>query len=262
MVREPAPQLSPSLLTLVSIAAFASALVGLTRQVLGQSIATRLLASEWFVTSTFAHVSTPARLAGACGTLATLLLGGLAALLIRVDNRLTAGWYFFWTFGCVSLMNSGRLLYSAITNTGDWSAVIASFHPAALWRILIGAAGVFIYRPAMRFAVSTARGLIEGRELSYRQLWLLIVVTYLTTSIVLTAGAILDPINTGLMPRAVLAASFGLNLGLLFIPAFISEPVDLRPSLRQSISFSWLWVILGAAATAAFLAGLGRAIRF
>jgi hypothetical protein len=78
---------------------------------------------------------------------------------------------------------------------------------------------------------------------------------------VLTVGAVLDPINTGLVSRAVLAASFGLNFGLLFIPAFISEPVELRPFLRQSISFSWIWVILGAAATAAFLAGLGRAIR-
>ncbi len=90
----------------------------------------------------FAQVNTPARLAGACGTLAILFLGGMAALLVRVDKRFTSSWYFLWVFACVSLMNSGRLLYSAISGTGDWSVVIAMFNPPWLWRTLLAAAGV------------------------------------------------------------------------------------------------------------------------
>ena len=255
-------RIPPNLLTLISIAAFASALVGLVRQVLGYAIATRFLAAGWVsASSTFAQVNTPIRLAGAFGTLTTLLLGGVASILIRLDKRLNAGWYFLWVFGCVSFMNSGRLLYSAITNTGEWSVVLASFESPGMWRFLIAIVGLYIYRPALRFAVSSARDLIEARELAYRDLWLLVFTAYFTAGSVLTAGAVLNPVNNGVVVVAVAAASFGLNLGLLIIPAFISEPVEseIRPG---AISFSWLWLILGAAACAAFLGGLGRAIRF
>jgi hypothetical protein len=250
-----------SLPTLVSIAACAAALAGMARQVIGQAVATRLLAADWISSSSaLAQVHSPTRLAGVCGTLATLFLGAGAALLIRVDKRLTAGWYFLWVFGCVSLMNSGRLLYSALTGTGDWAVVIASFHSPWLWRIAIAAAGVFIYRPALRFAVTTLRDLIEGRELAYRDLWPLILAAYLAAGMVLTAGAALDPVNKGLVAVAVVFASFGLNLGLLVIPAFIPEPVESVPITAHAIGFSWLWLFLGVATSAAFVAGLGRVI--
>jgi hypothetical protein len=253
----------PNLLTLISIAAFASALVGIIRQMVGQAIATRVLSADWISASPiFAQVNTPTRLAGACGTLATLVLGGIAALVIRADNRLTRGWYFLWVFGCVSLMNSGRLLYSAITDTGDWSVVIESFHPPWLWRVLIAFAGVIIYRPALRFAVGSLRALVLRGEVAYRELWSLILATYVTASSVLTAGALLDPINPGAVKLAVAAASFGLNCGLFVIPAFISAPVEPGCTTTRPISFSWIWLVLGASASIAFFAGVGRAVRF
>ena len=85
---------SPDILALVSIAACASALVGLARQILGQAIATRLMATNWFSSSsTLAQMNSPVRLAGACGTLATVALGGVAAMFVRTDKRLTAGWF-------------------------------------------------------------------------------------------------------------------------------------------------------------------------
>jgi len=262
-VAKPFPQRTPpNLLTLISVAAFASALVGLVRQVLGYAIATRFVAAGWVSASAaFAQVNSPTRLAGAFGTLTTLLLGGVASILIRMDKRLTGGWYFLWVFGCVSFMNSGRLLYSAITNTGEWSVVLASFQSPWIWRLLIAIVGLYIYRPALHFAVNSARELIEARELAYRDLWLLVFTAYFTASAVLTAGAVFNPVNNGVVVLAVAAASFGLNLGLLVIPAFISEPVEseIRPN---AISFSWLWLIMGAAACAAFLGGVGRAIRF
>jgi hypothetical protein len=254
---------SPEIVALFSIAACASALVGLTRQILGQAIASRLLAADWFSSSsTLAHMNSPVRLAGACGTLATMMLGGVAALFVRIDKRLSAGWYFLWVFGCVSLMNSGRLLYSAISGTGDWSVVVNSFESPWAWRIGIALIGVFIYRPALQFAVRSLRDLIESRELAYRDLWRVVLMAYLTASAVLTAGAVLDPASTGVVVLAVVAASFGLHLGLLVVPAFISEPVERSLVKSQPIIFNWAWVLVTAAVTAAFFAGLGRAIHF
>jgi hypothetical protein len=257
----PLQQTPPSLLTLISIAVIASAFVGFARQVLGPAIAARFADASWVTGSAiFAQVNTPTRFAGACGTLAILVLGGIAALLVRVDKRFTSSWYFLWVFACVSLMNSGRLLYSALSDTGDWSAVIAMFNPPWLWRTMLAAAGVFIYRPALRFTVTTLRGLIENAELAYRDLWRLVLAAYLAAGVLFTAGAILDRANHGVIVIGVVAASFGLNLGLLVVPAFISEPVESQPTLTRAMPFSWFWLIFALAAAAAFLAGLGHTI--
>jgi hypothetical protein len=253
----------PNLLTLISIAAVASAFAGIAREVIGHAIADRLIGTDWVSNSTFfAQVNTPARLAGACGTLSNLVLGGLAALLVRVDKRFTSGWYFLWVFGCVSLMNSGRLLYSSISGAGDLSVVIAAFNPPWLWRILLAVAGIFIYRPALRFAVTALRELLVRGEVAYRDLWRLTLAAYFTASVLLTAGAVLNPVNSGLVVIGVVAASFGLNFGLLLIPAFISQPVESEPIVTRSMPFHWFWFSFGLAAAAAFLAGLGRVIRF
>jgi hypothetical protein len=262
-VEVPRRRTRPSLLTLISIAAVASAFAGIARQVIGHAIAVRLAAAPWMSTSpVFAQVNTPARLAGACGTLANLVLGGIAALLVRADKRLTSSWYFLWVFASVSLMNSGRLLYSAISGTGDWSVIVSTLSSPWLWRVLLAAVGVFIYRPALRFAVKTLRVLIENGELAYRDLFRLVLAAYLTASVLLTAGAALDSVNQALVGIGVVGASFGLNLGLLFIPAFISEPVEFGKAATRAMPFSWLWLIFACGAAGAFLAGLGRAIRF
>jgi hypothetical protein len=254
---------APSLLTLISIAAVAAAFVGITREAIIHAVAVRLASGALVSTSgVFAQVNTPTRLAGTSATLATLALGGLAALLVRADNRFTTGWYFLWVFGSVCLMNSGRLLYSAITSTGDWSVVIATFNPPWLWRILIGTAGIVIYRPALRFATANLRGLIQNREVAYRDLWRLVLPAYLTASVLLTAGAVINMLKQGFVDIPVVAASFGLNFGFLVIPAFISEPVAFEPTAPRPMPFSWLWLICALAAATAFLAGLGRAIPF
>jgi hypothetical protein len=250
------------MLTLISIAAAAVALIGFVREVIGRAIAARLAEADWFLTSTvFAQLNTPARLAGVCGTLVNLVLGGMAALLVRIDKRFTSGWYFLWVFGCVSLMRSGRLLYSAITGTGDWSAIILRFNPPWLWRTLLTAAGIFIYRPAIRFAVSALRDLVVRREVAYQDLWRLVLAAYITASILLTAGTVLQPANGGVIEVGALGASFGANLGLLIVPAFISQPVESEQIVTRSIPFNWLWLTFGFAGALAFLAGWGRAIR-
>jgi hypothetical protein len=262
-VEAPRQQTPPNLRTLISIAAAAAALVGFARDVIGHAIAARLGDADWFSTSTvFAQLNTPARLAGVCGTLATLVLGGMAALLVRIDKRFTSGWYFLWVFGCVSLMNSGRLLYAAITGTGDWSTIIMNFSSPWFWRILLAAAGIFIYRPALRFAVIALRDLVVRREVAHQDLWRLVLAAYLTASTLLTIETALRPVNGGLGEIAVVSASFGLNLGLLIVPAFISQPVETERIVTRTMSFDWLWLTFGLAAAIAFLSGLGRAIRF
>src|ERR1700693_2379155 len=76
-VEAPRQHTPPNLRILISIAA--AALVGFARDVIGHAIAARLGDADWFSTSTvFAQLNTPARFAGVCGTLANLVLGGMA----------------------------------------------------------------------------------------------------------------------------------------------------------------------------------------
>jgi hypothetical protein len=257
---------APSMLTLTSIAAVAAAFVGMAREVVTHAVAMHLASGGFSSGGVFAQANSPTRVAGVCGTVATLALGGLAALLVRADNRFTTGWYFLWVFGCVSLMNSGRLLYSAISNSGDWAVVVSKFSSPWLWRILLGAAGVVIYRPALRFGTAAVRALIQNREVAYRDLWRLILSAYVSASILLTAQAILNslnnPGNKGFVDIAVVGASFGLNLGFLVIPALISEPVEFEPFVPRAMPFSWIWLFGALVAAAAFFGGLGRAISF
>jgi hypothetical protein len=251
----------PNLLTLISIAAVASALIGFARETIGHAIAAHLADADWFSTSTvFAQLNTPARLSGACGTLVNLALGGIAAVLVRIDRRFTSGWYFLWVFGCVSLMSSGRLLYSAISGTGDWSVIILRFNPPWLWRTLLAAAGIVIYRPALRFAVAALRDLVIRRELAYQDSWRLVLAAYLTASTLFTVRAVLRPVNGGVVEVGILGVSFGVNLGLLVVPALISKPVESDQIVTRSIPLNWLWLTFGFAFAIAFLAGLGRAI--
>ena len=260
-VEAPRQHTPPNLRILISIAA--AALVGFARDVIGHAIAARLGDADWFSTSTvFAQLNTPARFAGVCGTLANLVLGGMAALLVRIDKRFTSGWYFLWVFGCVGLMNSGRLLYAAITGTRDWSTIIMNFSSPWFWRILLAAAGIFIYRPALRFAVIALRDLVVRREIAYQDSRRLVLAAYLTSSALLTAETALHPVNGGLVDIAVVSTSFGINLGLLIAPAFISQPIETEPIVTRSLPFDWLWLTFGFAAAIAFLAGLGRAIHF
>jgi hypothetical protein len=247
---------------LISIAAVAAALAAIAREVIGHAVAARVVGSDWFASSIFGEVNTPARIAGVCGTLANLVLGGMATLLLRLNKRFTSGWYFLWVFGCVSLMNSGRLLYSAISGTGDWSVVISTFTSPWLWRIVLAAAGVFIYSPAVSFAVAAMRDLIVRREIAYQDVWRLALVAYLTASGLLTAAAALNPVNDTLVALAVVGTSFGLNFGLLLVPLFISEPVQSKSTVTRPVPFNWLWLVLGLTAAAALLSGLGRVVRF
>jgi hypothetical protein len=249
-------------LTLISIATCAASLVGLSRQIFGQAIATRLIAAGWLTTAPrVAQLESPIRLANACGTLFTLFLGGFAALLVRADKRLSGAWYFFWVFGGLCLMNSGRLLYSAISGTGDWAAVLTTLEGAWVLRIGLAMIGVFIYRPGVQFAATHMRVLVECREVAFRELWPLTLCAYVIGSTILTVGAVFDPSKVPNSSPALVAASFALNLGFVVVPAFISEPVEPRPRTnRGRIDFSWQWLLAAVICAAAFIGGLGRAI--
>jgi hypothetical protein len=51
---------APNLLMLISIAAVAPALAAIAREVIGHAVAARVVGSDWFASSIFGEVNTPA----------------------------------------------------------------------------------------------------------------------------------------------------------------------------------------------------------
>ena len=69
-------------------------------------------------------------------------------ILWRLFLVLAMAFNLFWGAGCFIL--------SAVTNTGDWAFVLRQLElePVWVWRLAIGALGIFIYRRAMRLLAS------------------------------------------------------------------------------------------------------------
>jgi hypothetical protein len=259
----PIQRIPPNLLTLISVSAVAAAFAGIAHHALGHAIADSLAGINLpYVSSVFAQVDTSTRFAAACGTLANLALGGMAALLLRGNNRFTTGSYFLWVFGSLSLMKSGYLLYSAISGTGDWAVAISTLNPPWLWRIAIGIAGIFIYRPAVRFAVSVFQGFVRNGEVAYQDLWRLALTAYVTSGILLMTAAVLNPVSRGLILIGGVGASFGLSFGMVLVPAFIRRPLEPQTTATRYMPFSWFWLIFALVVAVGFIAGLGRGIQF
>jgi hypothetical protein len=259
----PVPRKRPNLLTLISVSVVAAAFADVVHEVLGHAIAAGLADIKLIsISSVFVQTGAPNRFVAACGTLANLALGGMAALLLRGSKRFTPGWYFLWVFGCLNLMNSGYLLYSAISGTGDWAIVISRMTPPWLWRIALATAGILIYRPAVRFAVSAFQGLVREDEVAYHDLWRLVLTAYVSAGILLTTAAALNPVSRGLILIGGVGASFGLSFGMVLVPAFIRRPLEPEKTETRSIPFSWSWLIFAFVVAAAFIAGLGRGIQF
>jgi hypothetical protein len=259
----PVSRKPPNLLTLISASVVAAACADVVHEVLGHALAAGLADIKLIsVSAVFVQTGAPSRFVAACGTLANLAMGGMTALLLRGSKRFTPGWYFLWVFGCLNLMNSGYLLYSAISGTGDWAVVISRMTPPWLWRLALAIVGMFIYRPAVGFAVSAFQGLVQEQEVAYHDLWRLVLTAYVSAGILLTAAAALNPVSRGLILIGGVGASFGLSFGMLLVPAFVRRPLEPEKTETRSIPFSWSWLIFALVVAVAFIAGLGRGIQF
>lgn len=253
----------PNLITVVSIAVVACTAADMVHEALGHGVASWLAGDPILSISTVAlQNATANRFVSACGTSANLIAGALSFLFLRRLARFTPSAYFLWAFGAFNLLNSGYLIASALLGSGDWAAVIGGLEPALVWRIVLGLAGAALYVFAIRWTANVMLAFVERGEVAPRDLRLLVVPAYLAGGVLMTAASVLNPIDKGLILSSGVAASFGLNFGLLFVPGMVDSRAHQRAPATRRVPFTLFWLVLALVVAVVFVVVLGRGIRF
>ncbi|MBO9882286.1 hypothetical protein [Xanthomonas sp. D-109] len=184
-----------------------------------------------------------------------------AALTLALARRsgLPASWrYAAWVAGVFNLFNAAAyLVYSALLGSGDWATVFAAIGNSAAWRIPLGIAGVVGYWAAMRASSASLATLCADGVLSAAQATRACRVSYLCFGVLLTLGALFNPVGWTLVLSSGVATGFLAMAGMLALPSFLpTAPVECD-RLRLGIG----WQIAGALASLCFVAVLGPGIR-
>jgi hypothetical protein len=78
----------------------------------------------------------------------------------------------------------------------------------------------------------------------------------------MSIASIFNPIRPSLIILSGAGASFGLNSGLLFLPARVAANAHTPTLVTRAMPFSLFWVALGIVVSGLFIAVLGPGIHF
>jgi len=259
----PAKSATHDWLTLAAIGIVACISADMVHEALGHGIAALLMGDRILSISTVAIQNASAnRFVSAAGTSANCLVGAIALVLFCRADKLTSATYFLWIFSAFNLFNSGYLVVSALLNNGDWANVIAGLAPPWAWRCLLGTTGAALYTLSVRLTARAMIRLLESRQFGVADLQCLVLPAYLAGGVVMTIASFFNPISPNLILLSGAGASFGLNSGLLLLPAMIARDARSHSTITQQVPFSPLWLALAALVGGVFVAVLGPGIHF
>lgn len=259
----PAPaQARDDLLTVCAISLLAGILANVLHEGLGHAATALLTGAKSGLLSTVAWASDhDTRLVAAGGTLANLAAGVVFWIALRSAKNASVRLRFFLLLSLAFNLfaGTGYFFFSGVTSFGDWAMVIADLPSQALWRTLLAVGG---------FASYFAAALVVGRALvryvgvprnESRRLRRLMLIPYVSSIVLASAGGLLNPLGMQLMFQSALPATAGGQSGLLWLQYHIPKRTVLeRPS--GPIDRSYAWIIVAAALSAVYIFVLGRGI--
>jgi hypothetical protein len=202
------------------------------------------------------------RFVAAAGTTANCVVGALCLLALRRIRKLTPWTYFLWIFAAFNLWNIGSLFMSVVLDSGDWALVIFGLYPPWIWQYFLGLAGVALYVLAVH---GMSGFLIDGMnrgEIALADLNSLVWPAYLAAGAVMTIASIFNPFSPRLILFYGAGASFGLNVGLLFLPRMAAASARSPALVTRPLLFSYVWLTLALVVSGIFIAVLGPGIEF
>ena len=251
-----------NLVTAAAIAVVAYAAADLVHEVVGHALVARLYGIRVLSISTVAAPTARAsRAVAAAGTLADVVFGAIALALAAQKRRFGATAYSLWLSGVVSMMNIGYLMYSGLTDSADWAAVIAGARPYWAWRLSMVAAGFIFYATVIRAAVRVATPWIADGDTSIADLRRVIRVSYVTGGALMMLGSAFNPIGRELILISGVGASFGLTVGLLLVPRDLASDVKAPGWVSQVLELQPAWIIAAIIVGSVFVGFLGPGIR-
>jgi hypothetical protein len=193
----------------------------------------------------------------AVGPLVNLLLA--SALLLALAPRVSSTWrYFAWLFGTVNLFNGAAyFVYSSILGSGDWATVFNAVVRPALWRPISGLGGSALYIASILASSFVLRRLCLSGVVAKSNIDRYCTSAYWAGGVVITAGAVFNPVSAWFILTSGAAVGFGAMLGLLALPAILKRKPLPSISATESLRITWPWLSAGAIALVIFLGIFG-----
>lgn len=258
-------------LTVIAVAVVTHAVTVSVHEGLGHGGACLLVGCRPQLLTTMQFVGDDRTLSGAAikfiaagGTLANLVAASIAVgFLRRRRARASAGTFFLWLFATINLLQAcGYLVYSGVSNIGDWADVVRSFRPAWIWRgalILLGGGSYWL---ATRWAMGQlgTRLSSSGRaRVADANRYTL--TAYAVGGLLSLAAGLFEPGGAIIVLISGVAASLGGASGLAWGPQLLNDPHLGEPQeLVLSITRDWRWIVAATVAATVFVFVLGRGV--
>ncbi len=254
---------SVDFLTVISVAIIAYAAADMVHEALGHGTACLLLGFRMTRLSTVAlEAVSDGYLVPAAGTIANVAVGAISLLLFHRLRGFNATRFFLWLFALLNILNGvGYLLFSGLSNFGDWSVVVSGFTPHWAWRTGLAIAGAALYVWAVRIGASALSGLVREGSIRKADLGRLILPAYIAGGVLMVAASVFNPIDPKLILLSGAAASFGSSCGLINIPTMVTESPTEQPPDFQTLPESRVWIIAAIPVAAVFVGILGPGIK-
>lgn len=259
-------------LTMISVAVVAYGLANLVHEGLGHGGAClvtgcspHLLTSLQFEGDWGSLSGAASRFISAGGTLANLAAAAVAmTLLRRRRGRATALWFFLWLFATVNLLQgTGYLLFSGLSNVGDWSAVVRGWTPNWLWRVALATVGGLAYYGAAYWAMRELAPWLRGTgSARVPDAYRYTLTAYVTGALLYVLAGLRDPAGPVILLVSGLPASLGGTSALAWGPQLLNNPRLGAPVESVSpVPRDWRWIVAAAIGTALFVLVLGPGIK-
>jgi hypothetical protein len=197
------------------------------------------------------------------GTLAKLFFAALFFLLLRKPQRYRPATRYFLVLAMMGNLftGTGYFLFSGIANFGDWAAVIRGLHPYWVWRVALVAGGAVSYYGSM-LLVAAEMTPFDRKESPPRRLRDLCWTPYFTDGILAALGGLLNPLGLFYVLASALPSTLGANAGLLSLPYTMRSRSRGDTESLAPIERSPFWIVVGSAASLAFVVVLGRGVNW
>jgi len=184
-------------------------------------------------------------------------------LLLALAPKISPAWrYFAWLFGTINLYNAtAYFLYSSILGTGDWATVFNAVAAANLWRPIVGLTGIVLYIASILASLAVLRRFCASGIVSSLNVDNYCTSAYWIGGLVITAGAVFNPISPWFILTSGAATGFGAMIGLLALPALFRRTNFTTASTGESLHIHWPWIMAGAIALVVFMGVFGPGLR-
>ena len=271
-VGEPNAMTAPAdWLTVIAVAAVTHVLAVLVHEGLGHGGACLVVGCrpQLLTTMQFKGDERTVSIAGmkfiaAGGTLANLLVASITAgFLRRRRESANAEAFFLWLFATINFLQAcGYLLYSGVSNIGDWAEVVRGLRPFWLWRAGLVLVGASTYWLATRWAMDRlGRRLRSSGVARVSEANRYTLTAYAVGGLLSLAAGLFEPGGALIVLISGVAASLGGASALAWGPQLLhdsrlGEPAE--PALH--VTRDWRWIVAGAVAAVVFVLVLGHGI--